>query len=143
MAENGWRWVSGAQIKPSCGGNGLEMSSVGQKGFTTVRWSFAGQEGLHFVSRFMVISRVQDFVFRQNAPRSSIGRLGRVNDHIWSGYGRIFREVQNFGAMINSMSDGLFQGVNGLFGIMLVREKYRFDTSCTIPPFFHGYNIQR
>ena len=74
------------------------MSSVGQKGFTTVRWSFAGQEGLHFVSRFMVISRVQDFVFRQNAPRSSIGRLGEVNDHIWSGYGRIFREVQNFGA---------------------------------------------
>ena len=29
------------------------------------------------------------------------------------------------------MSDGLFQGVNGLFGIMLGREKYRFDISCT------------
>ena len=53
-----------------------------------MRWSFAGQEGLHFVSRFMVI----------NAPRSSIVRLGGVNDHIWSGNGRIFREVQNFGA---------------------------------------------
>ena len=37
--------------------------------------------------------------------------------------------------MIKSGLDRLFQGVNGLFGIMLVREKYRFDTSCTIPPF--------